>query len=227
MLDEGSMTAVSLRGPQWLDYPVAMRVYKGETWYDQYEPASIPPLLQGDAFGLFDQGWAPEQVTGTQGLVGYTVERACQQDGADCRMVKALLSGNGYTYELSLTYPLGFEASQELLTAYTAIVEGLRLDPPPGPTPSPPIRQELGPGPFIDREAALVAVREGQNIEMLGAQLVPEAEARRQSDVCSTFEGHPDGVWLLRVRGTFEGSQRTMLFFVDAESGVQLCGEER
>ncbi len=56
---------------------------------------------------------------------------------------------------------------------------------------------------------------------------MPEAEARRQSDACSTFEGHPDGVWLLWVRGTFEGSERTMLFFVDAVSGVQLCGEER
>jgi hypothetical protein len=227
MLDEGSVAAVALRSPQWPDCPVQVRVYEGETWYDQYEPASIPPLLQGDAFGLFTQGWVWDSQMDTQGLSGFTVERACQQDGAACRTVKALFSGNGHTYELSLTYPLGFDASQALLIAYTAIVEGLWLDPQPGPTPPPPIKQELGPGPFIDQEAALVAVREGQNIELLGAQLVPEAEARRQSGACSTFEGHPDGVWLLQVRGTFEDSERTMLFFVDAESGVQLCGEER
>jgi len=206
---------------------VAVRVYKGETWYDQYQPASIPPLLQGDAFGLFTQGWVWGEMTGTQRLAGYTVERACHQDGADCRMVKALFSGNGYTYELSLTYPLGFEAPQALLTAYTAIVEGLRLDPPPGPTPTPPVKEELGPGPFIGQEAALADVQEGQNVELLEAHLVPEAEARRQADVCNTFEGHPDGVWLLLVRGVFEGSERTLLFFVDAVTGVELCGEER
>jgi len=213
MLDEGSVAAV--------------RVYEGETWYDQYEPASIPPLLQGDAFGLFEQGWVWDSQTDTQGLSGYTVERACQQDGAGCRMVKALFNGNGHIYELALTYPLGFEAPQALLTAYTAMVEGLRLDPSPGPTPTPPIRQELGPGPFLSQEEALAAVWEGQVAELLEARLVSEAEARRQSDACNTFTGHPDGVWLLQVRGTFEGSERTMLFFVDAVSGVQLCGEER
>jgi len=227
MLDEGSVAAVALRSPQWPDCPVEVRVYRGETWYDQYQPASVPPLLQGDAYGLFEQGWVSGGMTATQGLSGYTVERACQQDGADCRMVKALFSGNGYTYELSLIYPLGFEAPQALLTAYTAIVEGLRLDPPPGPTPTPPIKQELGSGPFISQEEALAAVQEGQVSELLEAQLVPEAEARRQADACSTFEGHPDGVWLLRVTGTFEGSERTLLFFVDAVTGVQLCGEER
>ena len=227
MLDEGSVAAVAVRSPQWPDCPVAVRVYEGETWYDQYEPASIPPLLQGDAFGLFEQGWVWDDQMSTQGLAGYTVERDCRQDGAECRMVKALFSGNGYTYELALTYPLGFEAPQALLTAYTAMVEGLRLDPPPGPTPTPPIRQELGPGPFLSQEEALAAVWEGQVAELLEARLVSEAEARRQSDACNTFTGHPDGVWLLQVRGTFEGSERTMLFFVDAVSGAQLCGEER
>jgi hypothetical protein len=227
MLDEGSVAAVAVRSPQWPDCPVAVRVYEGETWYDQYEPASIPPLLQGDAFGLFTQGWAWGESAGTQGLAGYTVERGCQQNGAECRMVKALFNGNGHSYELSLTYPLGFEAPQALLTAYTAMVEGLQLDPPPGPTPTPPIRQELGPGPFLSQEEALAAVWEGQVAELLEARLVSEAEARRQSDTCNTFTGHPDGVCQLQVRGTFEGSERTMLFFVDAVSGVQLCGEER
>jgi len=227
MLDEGSVAAVAVRSPQWPDCPVAVRVYEGETWYDQYEPASIPPLLQGDAFGLFTQGWVWGESAGTQGLAGYTVERSCRQDGADCRMVRALFSGNGYTYELSLTYPLGFEAPQALLTAYTAMVEGLRLDPLPGPTPTPPIKEELGPGPFIGQEAALAAVQEGQAVELLEAHLVSEAEARLQADACSTFAGHPEGVWLVRVRGKFEEMERTMLFFVDAVSGVQLCGEER
>ena len=226
MLDEGSVAAVALRSPDRPAAPVELRVYRGETWYDPYLPASIPPLLQGDALGQLTQGWVWDGQATTQGLSGYIVERACPQ-GGECRWIRTLFSGNGYTYEISLAYPTGFDASQPLLTAYTAVVEGLRLDPPPGPTPTPPINQELGPGPFIGREAALAAVRDGQNVELLEAELLPEAEARRRSGVCGTFSGHPGGVWLLRVRGAFEGSQRTMLFFVDAMSGDQLCGEER
>lgn len=226
MLDEGSVEAIALRSPDRPNSPVELRVRRGETWYDPYLPASIPPLLQGDAFGLFTQGWVGDGQAATQGLSGYIVERACPQ-GGECRWVRALFSGNGCTYEISLAYPTGFDASQPLLTAYTAIVEGLRLDPPPGPTPAPPINQELGPGPFIDPQAALAALGEGQNVELLEAELLSEAEARRRSGVCSAFEGHPGGVWLLRVRGDLEGSRRTMLFFVDAASGVQLCGEER
>ena len=96
----------------------------------------------------------------------------------------------------------------------------------PAPEPSTSSRGK-GPGPFISQEEALAAVQEWQIAELLGAQLVSEVEARRQAGACNTFEGHPDGVWLLQVRGTFEGSERTMLFFVDAVTGVQVCGEER
>ena len=226
LLDEGSAAAIALRSPDRPASPVELRVYRGETWYDPYLPAAIPPLLQGDAFGLFTQGWVWGSQVAVQGLSGYIVERPCPQ-GGECRWIRTLFNGCGHTYELSLAYHTGLSASQPLLTAYTAIVEGLRLDPPPGPTPTPPVNQELGPGPFISREAALAALGEGQNVELLEAELLSEAEARRRSDVCSSFEGHPAGVWLLRVRGDFEGSRRTMLFFIDAASGDQMCGEER
>jgi hypothetical protein len=225
LAEPDTVSAISLRAPQWAGCPVVLRVHAGEIRYDQYDPASIPPLLQGDSWGVFEQGWAFNgEITG-QHLAGFEVQR---QAGPGERSVAVLLSANGYTYELALTYPTGFDAPQPLLTAYTAMVEGFRLDRAPGPTPAPPIKQTLGSGPFLSLDEALARVREreGQEVELLYAKLVSEAEARSRADACNTFFGHPDGVWLLTVRGYFEEMTRTLNLFLDATSGEQLCGEE-
>ncbi|MDX9830351.1 MAG: hypothetical protein RBU35_08825 [Anaerolineae bacterium] len=224
--EEGVASAVALHGAQWPDYPVVVRVHEGEIHYDQYEPASLPPLLQGPSWGVYEQGIAFGQpVDEGQPLAGFSVER---EGGAGEGRQAVLFSGSGRTYELELVYPTGFEASQPLLTAYSVMVEGFRLDTPPGPTATPPVKQELGPGPFLSEGEALARVRErdGQEVELLDAVLLPEAEARRRADACSTFGGHPDGVWLLTVRGTYEGRTRTLDLFLDATTGAQLCGEE-
>jgi hypothetical protein len=86
----------------------------------------------------------------------------------------------------------------------------------------------MGAGPFLTEAQALAAAeqRAGNALELIAAELVPEAEARRQAEACNTFMGHPDGVWVLTVRGPFEGQTRTMRLFLDAVSGEQLCGEE-
>jgi hypothetical protein len=219
------VATVDLRAPQWPGYPVMVRVHAGETGYDQYDPASIPPLLQGQAFGVFEQGWAFDSHIEGQHLAGFQVDHpAAAGDGS----VSVLFSSNGYTYELALRFPMGFDAQQQLLTIYSAMVEGFRLDQTPGPTPTPPVKQTLGAGPFLSQDEALARVREsqGQVVELLDAQLVSEVEARRLADACGTFEGHPDGVWVLLVRGSFEGMMRTMRFFANASSGEVLCGEE-
>jgi len=221
------LVAVDLHAPQWPDYPVMVRVHAGETLYDQYDPASIPPLLQGQAFGVFEQGWAFDGRIEGQHLAGFQVDRpstAGEGEGS----VSVLFSANGVTYELALRFPVGFAAPQQLLTIYTAIVEGFRLDQAPGPTPTPPVKQALGPGPFLSQDEALARLREsqGQDLELLDAELVSELGARRLADACGTFQSHPDGVWVLLVRSSFEGMTRTMQFFVDASSGEVLCGEE-
>jgi hypothetical protein len=61
---------------------------------------------------------------------------------------------------------------------------------------------------------------------LLEAKLVSEADARQFADACNTFESHPDGVWLLTVRGVFEDQTRTIRMYLDAPTGEQLCGEE-
>jgi Tol biopolymer transport system component len=224
--DPDLVSAVALRSPQWPGYALAVRVHAGETHYDQYDPSSLPPLLQGPGYGVYEQGWAFGQpVESSQSLAGYTVDR---ETGAGQGEQAVLFSAAGYTYELDLTYPTGFDASQPLLTAYTAMVEGFRLASAPGPTPTPPIKQELGPGPFLSEEEALARVRErdGQGVELLDAALLSEASARQMADACSTFFGHPDGVWVLTVRGTYEGMTRTLDLYLDAITGEQLCGEE-
>ena len=223
------LSAVALRAPQWPDSPVMVRVHAGETLYDDYDPASTPPLLEGVGFGVFEQGWIfGEGSVDSQHLAGYSVDR---EAGPGERAVSVLFSAHGRTYELALRYPIGFEAPQPLLTTYSAIVEGFRLDVVPGPTATPPVRQTLGPGPFLSQDEALARVREskGQEIELLDAHLMSEAEARRlgQLSPCSTdFMGHPDGVWVLTVRGVFGGTPGTFRLFLEATTGEQLCGEE-
>jgi hypothetical protein len=206
---------------------VVVRVHAGETRYDQYEPSALPPLLQGNkGFGVFTQGLGfSEKVPGSQWLEGHRVDR---EPGPAERQISVLFSAHGRTYELAVRYPLGFDAPQPLLTAYTAIVEGFRLDAPPGPTPTPPAKQALGAGPFLRKEEALARARDsaGNEVEPLASELVSEGQARRISRSCETFFGHPDGVWLLTVRGQFEGRTRTLRLYLDAQSGEQLCGEE-
>ncbi len=215
----------TLRAPQWPNYPVVVRIHIGETRYDQYDLASIPPLMQGSTgFGVFEQDYVFDEAD-SQHLAGYQVDR---EAGPSERSVSVLFNGGGRTYELALTYPLGFDAPQPLLTAYSAIVAGFRLDVPPGPTPTPPVRQSLGAGPFLSKDEMSARVREsnGRETELLDAKLTSEAEARQLADACNTFMGHPDGVWVITVRGAFEGMPRTMRLFLDAASGEQLCGEE-
>ncbi|MCL4489269.1 MAG: hypothetical protein M1570_14230, partial [Chloroflexi bacterium] len=78
--------------------------------------------------------------------------------------------------------------------------------------------------------ACLTALQQpwGGTLELLTAQLLSEQAARSAAanSPCGTFMGHPEGVWLLLVRGPFEGTTRTMRLFLDAKSGDQLCGEE-
>lgn len=216
-----------LRSPQALAYPVVVRAHIGETHYDQYDPASLPPLLQGDGFGVFEQGWAfGEESASSQHLSGYNLEH---EVGAGEWSASVLFSGGGRTYELALRYPTGFDASQPLLTAYSAIVEGFRLDTPPDPSPTPPVKQTLGPGPFINHEQAekgAIASLQGGDWQAEGARLVAEAEARRLAGACGTFEGHLDGVWVVYLRGRYEGRQTAFTVFLDAVSGAYLCGEE-
>ncbi len=215
----------NLRAPGWPNYPVVVRVHVGETRYDQYDSASIPPLMQGNAgFSVFEQDYVFDQAD-SQHLAGYQVDR---EAGPDKRSVSVLFSSGSHTYELALTYPLGFDAPQPLLTAYSAIVVGFRLDAPPGPTSTPPVKQSLGAGPFLSQGEALAHVRErnGHETELLDAKLVSEVEARKLAEACNTFMSHPDGTWVLTVRSVFEGMTRTMRLFLDAVSGEQLCGEE-
>jgi hypothetical protein len=215
----------NLRAPQWPHYPVVVQVYTGETHYDQYDSASVPPLMQENVgWGVFEQDNVFDKAD-SQHLAGYQVDR---QAGPSERSVSVLFNGGGRTYELALTYPLGFDVPQPLLTAYSAIVVGFRSDVPPGSTPTPPVKQSLGTGPFFSQDEALTRVRErnGRESELLDAQLTSEAEARKLADACNTFMSHPDGVWVLTVRGVLEGTPRTMRLFLDAMGGEQLCGEE-
>jgi|GEM_PF-904360 len=217
--------AISIYPPEWPGYAMVVRVHEGETHYDQYDPAAAPHLLQGKDWSVFEQGWVFDGIPGSQHLTGYAAE---DDDQPGEQSISVLLSGQGHTYDLSLRYPTGMDTQQFLVTAYTLMVEGFRLDQLPAPSPTPPVKQELGEGPFLSQEEVLRLLRErhDEDIELLGARLVAEAEARQGVGPCATFAGHPEGIWLLRVRIVSEGERRSMLLLVDATTGEQLCGEE-
>lgn len=110
-----------VRAPQWPAWPILVRVHAGETHPD--DPASgAAAFLAGDSWGPFAQ----EAGLGGAGLKGYVVDRYTEPAE---RAVSVLINGSGCTYELALRYPLGFDALQPLLTAYTAIAGGFRLEP--------------------------------------------------------------------------------------------------
>jgi hypothetical protein len=112
----------------------------------------------------------------------------------------------------------------------SSFIGSFEFDAPPGPTPTPPVKQALGQGPFLSREEAFAAAQkgpgDGSELKLLDARLVSEAELRKLGSTCATFPGHPDGVWLLRVEGIFYEKQRIVFLGLDATTGKRLCGEE-
>lgn len=126
-------STLSLADPLTPGNPIVVRVYAEELHYDPARAAGLPALLQGAEFGLFQQGSSfSDPVPESQKLAGFYVSRAGPPDSQG---VSALFTGRGRTYEITLTYPTGFSASQSLLTSYTALVESLRLDQDPGLAP--------------------------------------------------------------------------------------------
>ena len=61
----------------------------------------------------------------------------------------------------------------------------------------------------------------GGPLTLLSADFVFESQARGRAQACNTSMGHPDGLWLLTVKGQFEGQARRMQLFLDATSSEQ------
>ncbi len=208
-----------LTSPQFPRYPVTIRVQEGGAAFDPFvpptrEPAKAPGV---SAFAQQDQG--------SQHLHGYVLSL---QDSTTEHSTSVFFSGIERTYELRLLYPVGLNASQALLDAYTGMVKGFRLDNPPAATPTPPIKQAVGQGPFISRDEAWAQARQinEPDLQLLDARLVSEAEARRTANLCqSMIPGHPEGIWLLTASYTFEGEHMLYHSFVDAATGQRYCGE--
>jgi hypothetical protein len=223
----GLVAELAVRNPQNPAYPILLRIRNGETYYDQYDTAHTPPLLQaGEGTGVFFQDMIPiNGQVNRQHLVGYNIrytppDRHSQQTGV-------LFNSAGRSYELLLRYPIGLDASRDLTITYTFVVLSFQFDVPPGPTPTPPIKQALGTGPFLNNDQVLALARKhyGAEAVLLDSQLVSEAAARKNTDICSNFEGHPDGVWLFKIHGVVEDTPAIVQLFFDATTGSELCGE--
>jgi hypothetical protein len=123
-----------VRYPDRPDYPVLIRVHLGEAQLDRYGKVLEPPTLVGRSMQPFVQGdGAGMNMPHNQHLSGFYGEPMPQDER---RTIAVYFLGDGRTYEIALAYPMGFAASQTLLTDYSIIVESFRLDFLPDPTPT-------------------------------------------------------------------------------------------
>jgi hypothetical protein len=132
--DPALASSLLVRYPERPSFPVMIRVHPGEAVLDRFGEALEPPMLAGMFMQPFVQGWgAGMSVTNNQQLPGFIGET---EPKPDSRFMAVYFLGDGRTYEIALEFPMGFAASQTLLTDYSIIVESFRLDFLPDPTPT-------------------------------------------------------------------------------------------
>ena len=213
--DDGGLR---LRDPSWPDYPVTVRVTAGES-----DPRA----------GTYRQRFAPCADTPPLEVLWWS----CREEQGE-RCVRAFLSGRGRTYDVALDYPVGFDAPQALLTRYTAIVDRFQIDGMPTKTATPTPRTTLGGGPFWTRgqaeRMALSMIPSGP-WTVSDARLVSVAEAGRLNlcamhrapmRPCDDVSLDTDGVWIVRLVGSFDGRPATYYTYLDANEGHHLCTAE-
>ena len=148
--------------------------------------------------------------------------------------IRAEIASSGRVYSFEMRYPVGPGASQALLTAFHLIVDRFRIDGRPTFTPTPTPRDTLGPGPFLSAEEAVSRALAGIPYgpwEVERARLVDEAAARRMN-LCGLnggmmtygdFAGHPEGVWVVTMRGLMDGVPAVYHTYLDGVLGWHLC----
>lgn len=125
-------SSLLVRYPERPSFPIMIRVHPQEPVLDNRGWVLEPPLLADIPVMSFVQGdSAGMEIPDNQHLIGYSGET---EPKPDSRFMTVYFLGDGRTYEIALTYPMGFAASQTLLTDYSIIVESLRLNFLPDPT---------------------------------------------------------------------------------------------
>lgn len=132
--DPALADSLLVRYPERPDFPVMIRVHSGEAVLDRFGEVLEPPTLAGTSMQPFVQGWGVGlDMPDNQQLPGFIGEEYL---GRDKEFLAVYFLGDGHTYEVALTYPKGFNASQILMQDYSIIVESFRLDFLPDPTPT-------------------------------------------------------------------------------------------
>ena len=124
--------ALELRPLDWPDNPVVVRARPA--------PSPLSNQLPAGANGssVFERGWSFGASTpGSQRLIGRGI---IWSEPPGHMRISVLFSGEDRVYELALRFPTGFANPQPLLTDFTAIVEGFRID-------HPALAATLGPEP--------------------------------------------------------------------------------
>jgi hypothetical protein len=117
--DPHASAALEIRLPQQPEYPVTVRVYNG---------APTQEMLKGNSGAQFEYAMLLRQVglpvTGDP-VTPYGVLNVLD---AHTSSYSVIFTKNNKTYEIALTYPVGFYADPDLLETYIGIVAGFQID---------------------------------------------------------------------------------------------------
>ncbi len=160
-------------------------------------------------------------------------------DGHWCTRIA--LNYEGKVYELRLTYPVGLNLDQPLLNTFYALADDFHVFGQATVTPHPtlePIRESLGPGPFLSQAEAegWLAKHWAPGMRVRSAQLISEAEAIREGGCGPAPEGYPgpvengmlpmgraEGIWLFELEPVPGSSGETRRVLLDAVTGNPVC----
>jgi hypothetical protein len=121
IVDPQALSAVSLQRPDLPTYPIVVRVYDDPNGQKIIERAGSKRASFGSSSVRQSMGLPDNR----QNLTGY---RHFGNIDATSGAAWVIYSQNGKTYELSVTYPVGFYADRDLLLTYIGLVAGFEVD---------------------------------------------------------------------------------------------------
>ncbi len=221
---------ITLSSEHWPDSPVTVRVIDGS-----FDPTAAPGDV--DVQTWEDGFWQrPPKELVTSNVPVLTGDVHYCAGGIIDGCIEVVFSHAGNDFVFRHKYPTGFDAHQATLWTFQHIADTFWVEGRATITPTPTPNTILGDGPFWTaeraEEAALRMIPDGP-WRVVESRMVTEHEARRLN-LCgrfhddeipdySDFGGHPEGVWIVTMRGRMGNRETIYHTYLDAVNGYHLC----
>ncbi len=218
--DDQGLPIITLRSPQFRQYPIQLHIVKGETYLDSHDVEHSPPLVRGGS-PLQQTNIDGARRVASQGMWPIIVGQL--HEGS---RLAAVFTGGGYTYDFSLTY--SYLTPQPVLDTLAVMVAGFRLDKPPQPTPITVAQTIDQSRTYLNKDAAIGRVQQllqpnfpDSDMEIVRAQLISERESLAIQNCL--YQGHPGALWDIAIRGQRDGYWLPVRIVLHGASGEMLC----